>query len=111
MLPSPPPDVAHSERVEFELTFLPGFTLKHTLRLVSEANLNVVGRTADILKDEGASVLRWEVIRTGNVMEQKIVFGSATEAQVFAWRSRLLGLEDVLRARLEHFFVRVKQAN
>jgi hypothetical protein len=86
---------------------LPGFRLTHTIHLVSDVNLDVVARTAAHLKSESAPVSHWAVAQRGDILEQKIVLNDISERQARMLREQLLNLEDVLRARLEHRFVRV----
>lgn len=85
---------------------LPGFRLTHTLHLVSDINLDVVARAAAHLKDGQASVTHWTMVPRGNLLEQKIVLDDIDEQQARALREQLSQLEDVLRVRLEHRFVR-----
>ncbi|MGN6230595.1 MAG: hypothetical protein ACTHNZ_05450 [Trinickia sp.] len=87
---------------------LPGFKLTHTVHLVSSLDLDVVSTAADVLKAEDAAVERWVVTRCGEVLEQKIVLGEMTEKQAVRLRDQLAGLDGVLRARIEHQFVRVR---
>ncbi|WP_175014985.1 hypothetical protein [Burkholderia lata] len=86
--------------------FLPGFTLTHTVHLVSRRNPGIVSTAAAVLEGETATVDRWAITRCGDVLEQKIVLGEMTEGQAVRLRERLAALEGVLRARVEHHFVR-----
>jgi hypothetical protein len=85
---------------------LPGFRLTHTIHLVSDINLDVVTRAAAHLKNEHALVNHWAMVKRGNLLEQRIVLDDMSEGQARALREQLLALEDVLRVRLEHRFVR-----
>jgi hypothetical protein len=91
--------------------FLPGFTLTHTVHLVSQLNLGIVSTAAAVLEDETATVDRWAVTRCGDVLEQKIVLGEMTEGQAVRLREQLAALDGVLRARVEHHFVRARAAS
>lgn len=86
--------------------FLPGFTLTHTVHLVSRRNPGIVSTAAAVLEGETATVDRWAITRCGDVLEQKIVLGEMTEGQAVRLRERLAGLDGVLRTRVEHHFVR-----
>lgn len=86
--------------------FLPGFTLTHTVHLVSRRNPGIVSTAAAVLEGETATVDRWAITRCGDVLEQKIVLGEMTEGQAVRLRERLAALEGVLRTRVEHHFVR-----
>lgn len=86
--------------------FLPGFTLTHTVHLVSRPNLGIVSTAAAVLEGETAAVDRWAVTRCGDVLEQKIVLGEMTEGQAIRLRTQLAALDGVLRTRIEHHFVR-----
>jgi hypothetical protein len=85
---------------------LPGFRLTHTIHLVSDINLGVVARVATSLKSECIQVSHWVVARRGDLLEQKIVLDDIGERQARAMRECLSKLQDVLRVRLEHRFVR-----
>lgn len=89
---------------------LPGFKLTHTVRLVSSLDLDVVSIAAEVLKAEDAAVERWVVTRCGEVLEQKITLDDMTERRAVRLRDQLAGLDGVLRARIEHQFVRVRVA-
>ncbi|AWG29605.1 hypothetical protein B9Z07_12590 [Burkholderia cenocepacia] len=86
--------------------FLPGFTLTHTVHLVSRRNPGIVSTAAAVLEGETATVDRWAITRCGDVLEQKIVLGEMTEGQAVRLRERLAALDGVLRTRVEHHFVR-----
>ncbi|MFW2270873.1 hypothetical protein [Burkholderia orbicola] len=86
--------------------FLPGFTLTHTVHLVSRLNPGIVSTAAAVLEGETATVDRWAITRCGDVLEQKIVLGEMTEGQAVRLRERLAAVEGVLRTRVEHHFVR-----
>ncbi|PRG07749.1 hypothetical protein C6Q17_23330 [Burkholderia contaminans] len=90
--------------------FLPGFTLTHTVHLVSRRNPGIVSTAAAVLEGETATVDRWAITRCGDVLEQKIVLGAMTEGQAVRLRERLAALEGVLRTRVEHHFVRAGSA-
>jgi hypothetical protein len=85
---------------------LPDFKLTHTIYLVSTVNLGAVSTAAAVLESEKVAVDRWAVTRCGNNFEQKIVFGEVTERRAIQLREQLAGLNCVLRARMEHHFVR-----
>ncbi|MCC8393512.1 hypothetical protein LJ656_13005 [Paraburkholderia sp. MMS20-SJTR3] len=85
---------------------LPGFTLTHTVHLVSGVNLGIVSSAAAVLERETVVVDRWLVTRHGDVLEQKIVLGEMTEQQALRLREQLAALDGVLRTRIEHHFVR-----
>ncbi len=85
---------------------LPGFRLTHTIYLVSDVNLDVVARAAAHLKNECTPVSQWTMVKRGNLLEQRIVLSEISERQASLLREHLLTLEDVLRVRLEHRFVR-----
>lgn len=85
---------------------LPGFRLIHTIHLVSDLNLDVVTRAAAHLKNQRALVNHWAMVKRGDLLEQRIVLDDMSERQARALRDQLLALEDVLRVRLEHRFVR-----
>ena len=85
---------------------LPGFKLTHTVHLVSTMNLGVVSTAAAALESEKVAVDLWAVTRCGDNLEQKIVFGEVTERRAVQLRELLAGLNGVLRARMEHHFVR-----
>jgi hypothetical protein len=91
--------------------FLPGFTLTHTVHLVSRLNPGVVSTTAAVLESETAAVDRWAVARCGDILEQKIVLGEMTEGQAVRLREQLAALDGVLRARVEHHFVRARESS
>ncbi|WP_155257304.1 MULTISPECIES: hypothetical protein [Burkholderia] len=86
--------------------FLPGFTLTHTVHLVSRRIPGIVSTAEAVLEGETATVDRWAITRCGDVLEQKIVLGEMTEGQAVRLRERLAALEGVLRARVGHHFVR-----
>ncbi|KWO40812.1 hypothetical protein WT97_20220 [Burkholderia sp. MSMB1459WGS] len=90
--------------------FLPGFTLTHTVHLVSRRLPGIVSTAEAVLEGETATVDRWAITRCGDVLEQKIVLGEMTEGQAVRLRERLAALEGVLRARVEHHFVRSRSA-
>lgn len=90
--------------------FLPGFTLTHTVHLVSRRNPGIVSTAAAVLEGETATVDRWAITRCGDVLEQKIVLGEMTEGQAVRLRERLAAVEGVLRTRVEHHFVRASSA-
>ena len=79
---------------------LPGFTLTHTVHLVSGLNLGVVSTAADVLEGEQIVVDRWAVTRFGDVLEQRIVFGAVSEREAVRLREQL--------AAIEHHFVRAR---
>ncbi|WP_167760094.1 hypothetical protein [Paraburkholderia pallida] len=85
---------------------LPGFTLTHTVHLVSRLDLGIVSTAAAMLEGETAAVDRWAVTRCGDVLEQKIVLGAMTEEQAVRLREQLAALDGVLRTRMEHHFIR-----
>ncbi|MFD1561824.1 hypothetical protein ACFSHT_40285 [Paraburkholderia silviterrae] len=85
---------------------LPGFTLTHTIHLVSGLDLGIVSTAAAILEGEAAAVDRWAVNRCGDVLNQKIVLGEMTEGQAVRLREQLAALDGVLRTRMEHHFIR-----
>ncbi|WP_176059481.1 hypothetical protein [Paraburkholderia sp. BCC1876] len=85
---------------------LPGFRLTHTLHLVSDVNLDVVAQAAAHLKSKHAPVNHWAVVKRGKILEQKITLDDISEQQARVLREHLLTLQDVLRVRLEHRFVR-----
>lgn len=87
---------------------LPGFTLTHTVHLVSSLNLGVVSTAADVLEGEQIVVDRWAVTRFGDVLEQKIVFGEVSEREAVRLREQLAAVDGVLRAKIEHHFVRAR---
>jgi hypothetical protein len=89
---------------------LPGFNLTHTIHLVSRLNLGIVSTAAAVLEGETASVDRWAVTRCGDILEQRIVLGEMTERQAVRLREQLAALDGVLRARMEHHFVRERSA-
>ncbi|KVW83843.1 hypothetical protein WL00_22215 [Burkholderia cepacia] len=89
---------------------LPGFTLTHTVHLVSGLNPGIVSTAAAVLEGETATVDRWAIARCGDVLEQKIVLGEMTEGQAVRLRDRLAALDGVLRTRMEHHFVRAGSA-
>jgi len=89
---------------------LPGFTLTHTVHLVSKPNLSIVSTAAAVLEDATAAVDRWAVTRCGDILEQKIVLGEMTEGQALRLREQLAALDGVLRTRMEHHFVRAGSA-
>jgi hypothetical protein len=90
--------------------FLPGFTLTHTVHLVSRPNLGIVSTAAAVLEGETAAVDHWAVTRCGDILEQKIVLGDMTESQAVRLREQLAALDGVLRTRMEHHFVRARPA-
>ncbi|WP_158062107.1 hypothetical protein [Burkholderia catarinensis] len=90
--------------------FLPGFTLTHTVHLVSRLNPGIVSTAAAVLEGETATVDRWAIARHGDVLEQKIVLGEMTEGQAVRLREQLAALDGVLRTRVEHHFVRAGSA-
>ncbi|MCA7996716.1 hypothetical protein [Burkholderia metallica] len=90
--------------------FLPGFTLTHTVHLVSGLNPGIVSTAAAVLEGETATVDRWAIARCGDVLEQKIVLAEMTEGQAVRLRDRLAALDGVLRTRIEHHFVRAGAA-
>lgn len=73
--------------------FLPGFTLTHTVHLVSRRNPGIVSTAAAVLEGETATVDRWAITRCGDVLEQKIVLGEMTEGQAVRLRERLAAVE------------------
>ena len=87
---------------------LPGFKLTHTVHLVSTSNLGVVSTAAALLEGEEVAVDQWAVTRRGGNLEQRIGLGEMTERRAVQLRERLAGLNGVLRARIEHHFVRVR---
>lgn len=87
---------------------LPGFTLTHTIHLVSGLDLGVVSTAAGVLDGEQVVVDRWAVTRFGDVLEQKIVFGDMTERRAARLREQLAAVDGVLRAKIEHHFVRAR---
>ncbi|QGZ59086.1 hypothetical protein [Paraburkholderia acidiphila] len=87
---------------------LPGFTLTHTVHLVSGLDLGVVSTAAGVLDGEQVVVDRWAVTRCGDVLEQKIVFGEMTEGRATRLREQLAAVDGVLRAKIEHHFVRAR---
>ncbi|MBB2927580.1 hypothetical protein [Paraburkholderia silvatlantica] len=87
---------------------LPGFTLTHTVHLVSGLDLGVVSTAAGVLDGEQVVVDRWAVTRFGDVLEQKIVFGDMTERRAARLREQLAAVDGVLRAKIEHHFVRAR---
>ena len=99
--PTSCPDWAHC---------LPGFKLTHTIHLVSSLSLNIVSAAAAILEVQKASVERWTITRFGDVLEQRIVLDEMTERQAVLLREQLVVLDGVLRARIEHHFVRARSA-
>ena len=94
------------DHVENWSHYLPGFQLTHTIHLVSVAGMDVVSRVATHLKDQQASVSNFVVLRSGNLLDQKIVLDGIGERQANLLREGLLILDGVLRIRLEHRFVR-----
>ena len=55
--------------------FLPGFTLTHTVHLVSRRNPGIVSTAAAVLEGETATVDRWAITRCGDVLEQRSFSG------------------------------------
>lgn len=90
--------------------FLPGFTLTHTVHLISRLDPGIVSTVSAVLEGEAASVDRWAVTRCGDVLEQKIVLGEMTEGRAVRLREQLAALDGVLRSRMEHHFVRGSSA-
>lgn len=99
----PLPAVDHAENWS---RHLPGFQLTHVIRLVSIASMEVVSRVAAHLKDQQVCVSSFVVLRSGNILDQKIVLDGIGERQTQLLREKLLALDGVLRIRLEHLFVR-----
>ncbi|MFL9866603.1 hypothetical protein PQR67_20705 [Paraburkholderia fungorum] len=97
------PAVDHAENWS---RHLPGFQLTHVIHLVSIASMDVVSRVAAHLKDQQVSVSSFVVLRSGNILDQKIVLDDIGERQAKLLREKLLILDGVLRIRLEHLFVR-----
>jgi hypothetical protein len=91
--------------------YLPGFTLTHTVHLVSSLNLGVVSTAAAVLDGEKVAVDCWAVTRCGDILEQRIVLSDMTERQAVRLRERLAMLDGVLRSRMEHHFVRARSAD
>lgn len=90
--------------------FLPGFTLTHTVHLVSRLDPGIVSTASAVLEGEAVSVDRWVVTRCGDVLEQKIVLGEMPEGQAVRLREQLAALDGVLRSKMEHHFVRGSSA-
>lgn len=102
-------DISPSSTVCEDLSHcLPGFTLTHTVHLVSGLDLGVVSTAAGVLDGEQVVVDRWAVTRFGDVLEQKIVFGDMTERRAARLREQLAAVDGVLRAKIEHHFVRAR---
>lgn len=97
------PAVDHAENWS---RHLPGFQLTHVIHLVSIASMDVVSRVAAHLKDQQVCVSNFVVLRSGNILDQKIVLDGIGERQAKLLREKLLILDGVLRIRLEHLFVR-----
>lgn len=95
-----------ADHVENWSPCLPGFQLTHILHVVSVASMDVVSRVAAHLNDQHGSVSNFVVLRSGNILDQKIVLDGIGERQAKLLRERLLILDGVLRIRLEHRFVR-----
>ena len=90
---------------------LPGSQLTHILHLVSVARQDVVSRVKAHLRAQQASVSDFVVLRSGDVLDQKIVLDGIGERAANALREQLLILDGVLRIRLEHRFVRGRRLN
>jgi hypothetical protein len=86
---------AHStiDQEESGSQYLPGFRLTHTIHLASVANMDVVSRVAAHLKDQQASVSHFTVLRSGHLLDQKIVLDGIGERQAELLRERLLVLD------------------
>ncbi|WP_181885315.1 hypothetical protein [Trinickia dinghuensis] len=104
------PDTLSPAIREDWLHCLPGFKLTHTIHLVSSPSLSVVSLAAELLEAENAAVERWVVTRCGDLLEQRIVLEDMTEKRAVRLREQLAVLEGVLRARVEHHFVRARAA-
>jgi hypothetical protein len=94
------------DHVQNRSFYLPGFQLTHIIHLVSVVSMDVVSRMVALLKDQQASVSNFVVLRSGNILDQKIVLDGIGERQAKLPRERLSILDGVLRIRLEHRFVR-----
>jgi hypothetical protein len=105
---SPQPAADH---VENWSQCLPGSQLTHILHLVSAARQDVVSRVKAHLRAQQASVRDFVVLRSGDVLDQKIVLDGIDERGASALREQLLILDGVLRIRLEHRFVRGRGSN
>ncbi|HLX00962.1 MAG TPA: hypothetical protein VKS80_02460 [Trinickia sp.] len=92
--------------VENGLPCLPGSQLTHILHLVSVARQDVVSCVKAHLRAQEASVSDFVVLRSGDVLDQKIVLDGLGERRANALREQLLILDGVLRIRLEHRLVR-----
>ncbi|QCP54752.1 hypothetical protein FAZ95_38530 [Trinickia violacea] len=97
---------AAADPVENWSQCLPGFQLTHIIHLVSVASRDVVARVKAYLSEQEASVSDFVVLRSGDVLDQKIVLDGIGERRAKALREQLLILDGVLRIRVEHCFVR-----
>jgi hypothetical protein len=86
--------------------YLPGFRLTHILHLVSVADRQVAARVQGHLREQDARVGDIVVVRCRQVDAHRIVLEGIGERRARALREQLLGLDGVLRIRLEHHFVR-----
>jgi hypothetical protein len=91
--------------------YLPGFTLTHTLHLVSNSDPSVIAKAADVLKSENIDVDRWSVVRSGDLFDQSIQLAGITETRAGLLREQLASLDGMLRTRLEHHFSSERSAN
>jgi hypothetical protein len=96
---------ANPQSKPFSSFCLPGFQLTHTLFVVSKS-LGALVKAADLIVKEDATVHRWLVTRSGDLLEQRIVVGGTTEEDAARLRDRIQQLDEILRVRLEHHYVR-----
>jgi hypothetical protein len=90
---------------------LPGFTLTHTLQLVSAVNPGGVSKAAAVFEDDDIAFDHWTVTRCGDVLTQKIVLTGITEKRATRLRERLASVDGVLRTRIEHYLLRDTRAD
>jgi hypothetical protein len=99
------------DHVESWSQCLPGSQLTHIIHLISVASRDVVSRVKAHLSEQEASVRDFVVLRSGDVLDQKIVLDGIGERQADVLREQLLILDGVLRVRLEHRLVRGRKLN
>jgi hypothetical protein len=84
-----------------------GFELTHTIYVASESDGSSVPSAAELISAENIEIRRWMTFSCGGVIAQEILVGDISERDVVDLRQRLAALDGVLRARVEHHFLRV----
>ncbi|AOY96572.1 hypothetical protein BKK79_34135 [Cupriavidus sp. USMAA2-4] len=83
-----------------------GDQLVHILHITSVPDHRVVDDVSGRMTACGGTVDGWRVVRSGPLLAQEVRLRGVSQACARAVREELLALDEVLRIRLEHLYLR-----